>query len=96
MDADDRPLFGNYTLGFDYDVAKNQSLTANARFGARNFRRMQHLTTDLFENDLLTGSSVRDVNGRDLSPSIDVNVDYLHTFKPQQSGASLPNTAVTN
>ena len=84
MDADDRPLFGNYTLGFDYDVAKNQSLTANARFGARNFRRMQNLTIDQFENEVLTSSSVRDVNGRDLSPSVDVNVDYLHTFKPQQ------------
>ncbi len=84
MEANDRPLFGNYTLGFDYDIAKNQSLTANARFGVRNFRRMQHLTIDLFENELLTDHSVRGVNGRDLSPSVDVNVDYLRTFKPQQ------------
>ena len=82
--AKDRPLFANYTLGFDYDIAKNQALTASARFGARNFRRMQQLTIDLFENDLLTSSSARNVNGRDLSPSVDVNVDYLRTFKPQQ------------
>ncbi|MEO6039633.1 MAG: outer membrane beta-barrel family protein, partial [Saprospiraceae bacterium] len=82
--ANDRPLFGNYTLGIDYDLDSNQSLTAGARFGARNFRRMQRLETDLYENDVLSSSSVRDVNGRDLSPSVDVNLDYLHTFQPRQ------------
>ncbi len=35
----DTGLFGQYALGLDYDLAKNQSLTAGARFGVRNLNR---------------------------------------------------------
>ncbi|WP_128546390.1 TonB-dependent receptor domain-containing protein [Larkinella soli] len=83
-DAFDNGLFGQYTLGFDYDISKNQSLTASARYGIRNFRRDQDLMTQLYTNNLLSSTSLRDVNSKDLSNSVDVNVDYLHTFKPQQ------------
>lgn len=84
MDADDRPLFGSYTIGMDYDISEKQSLSAGARFGARNFKREQQLTTDLFEDGVLTSTSLRNVNGKDLSPSMDFNLDYLHTYKPRQ------------
>jgi len=83
-DAFDNGLFGQYTLGVDYDLAKNQSLTANVRYGIRNFKRDQTLNTNLFTNETLASSSVRDVDSKDLSNSVDVNVDYLHTYKPQQ------------
>ncbi|AUD00538.1 TonB-dependent receptor domain-containing protein [Spirosoma pollinicola] len=83
-DAFDHGMFGQYALGFDYDLAKNQSLTAGARFGIRNFNRDQHQTTTLFTDEITGSPSKRDVFSKDLSNSIDLTVDYLHTYKPQQ------------
>lgn len=82
--AFDKPLFGQYTLGFDYDLAKNQSLSANVRFGTRNFIQEQNQLTNTYINGLLSGVTNRDVNRKDLSNSVDVNLDYIRTFKPQQ------------
>lgn len=81
--AFDNGLFGQYSLGFDYDIAKNQSLTAGVRFGVRNLRRDQELTINQYQNDVFS-AAFRDVDNRDLSNNVDVNVDYLRTFKPQQ------------
>ena len=39
----DRGGFGNYNLSWDYDISKNQSLSASARFGARNFGNEQDI-----------------------------------------------------
>jgi outer membrane receptor protein involved in Fe transport len=83
-DAYDQPLHGRYNVGFDYDLAKNQSLTGGIRFGVRNFAREQNQTTSIFEDNNLLSTTNRFIDSRDLSNSIDVNVDYLHTFKPQQ------------
>lgn len=79
-------LFGQYNLGFDYDLAKNQSITAGVRYGVRNFTSQQDLMTRLFTNSATSPSSTsyRDVLAKNLSGTVDVNVDYLHTFKPQQ------------
>ncbi|WP_143092947.1 outer membrane beta-barrel family protein, partial [Arsenicibacter rosenii] len=82
--AFDKPLFGQYTLGFDYDLAKNQSLSANVRFGTRNFIQSQNQLTNSYMNGLLSNTTNRDVDRKDLSNSVDVNVDYIRTFKPQQ------------
>jgi len=82
--AFDRPIFGQYTLGFDYDLGKTQSLTANVRFGTRNFIQDQNQLTNTFFNGRTVGSTNRDVDRRDLSNSVDINVDYVRTFKPQQ------------
>jgi hypothetical protein len=82
--AFDNGLFGQYTLGFDYDISKNQSLAANARFGVRNFTRDQDQTTNLFRDASLYSTAFRDIQSKDLSNSIDLNVDYLRTFKPRQ------------
>ncbi len=82
--ANDNPLFGHYNLGMDYDIDKTQSLTGGIRYGLRNFSRKQDQTTNLFENNLPLSSSLRYINSHDLSNSVDVNVDYLKTFKPQQ------------
>ncbi len=75
-------MFGRYNLGFDYDLAKNQSLSAGLAFGTRNFGRDQLLyskSTGLFSNEIW-----RDVNSKDNSHSVDANIDYLRTFKPGQ------------
>ncbi len=78
--AFDRGMFGQYALGLDYDLAKNQSLTAGVRFGLRNMNRDQHQTTNLLIGDIPSLPSRRDVFSHDLSNSVDVNVDYVHTF----------------
>ncbi|CCH53176.1 TonB-dependent receptor [Fibrisoma limi BUZ 3] len=77
-------LFGQYNLGFDYDLAKNQSLTAGVRYGVRNFNSQQDLITQLFTDGTAGSSSKRNVDAKNLSGTLDMNVDYLHTFKPQQ------------
>jgi outer membrane receptor protein involved in Fe transport len=77
-------MFGSYSLGWDYDLSKNQSLSANVRYGARNQNNTQFLRTQRFENDLPKLPNYRDVTTKDLSGTWDLNVDYLRTFKPQQ------------
>lgn len=82
--AKDRGLFGQYSLGWDYDLGKNQALSAGVRYGTRNFIQKQNLTINQFENDLLNTTSFRKVDRKDLSGTVDLNIDYIKTFKPQQ------------
>ena len=82
--AKDRGLFGQYSLGWDYDLGKNQALSAGVRYGTRNFLQKQNLTIDQFTNQDPALTSQRKVNRKDLSGTVDVNVDYVRTFKPQQ------------
>ncbi len=79
-DGFDKGLFGQYALGLDYDIAKNQSLTGGIRFGVRNLSRDQHLATSLLTGNVVKAPLRRDVNSQDLSNSVDMNVDYLHTY----------------
>lgn len=83
-DASDNGLFGRYNLGFDYDLAKNQSLTASVAFGTRGFSRAQDFTINQFTNNVLNSTSYRNVDSRDASNSVDLNLDYIRTFKPSQ------------
>lgn len=82
--AKDRGLFGHYSLGWDYDLGKNQALSAGVRYGTRNFLQKQNLSIDQFTNLDPATTSQRKVNRKDLSGTVDVNVDYVRTFKPQQ------------
>ncbi|MBN8826616.1 MAG: TonB-dependent receptor [Spirosoma sp.] len=79
-DGFDTGLFGQYALGLDYDIAKNQSLTGGVRFGVRNLSRDQHLATSLLNGNIVRAPTRRDVNSQDLSNSVDMNIDYLHTY----------------
>nr|WP_295934446.1 TonB-dependent receptor [uncultured Dyadobacter sp.] len=83
-DGSSHGLFGNYNLGFDYDIAKNQSLTAGVKYGVRNFTNQQDLVTRLMKTGTTDTETSRNVDAKNLSGTVDVNVDYLHTFKPQQ------------
>ncbi|MVM37297.1 TonB-dependent receptor [Spirosoma sp. HMF3257] len=83
-DGTSKGLFGQYNLGFDYDLPKNQSLTAGVRYGVRNMISQQDLVTQLFTNGTPGSTSNRNVDTRNLSGTVDANIDYLHTFKPQQ------------
>jgi outer membrane receptor protein involved in Fe transport len=82
--AKDRGLFGQYSLGWDYDLGKNQALSAGLRYGTRNFIQKQNLTINQYQNDVLDAISQRKVDRKDLSGTVDFNIDYIRTFKPQQ------------
>lgn len=79
-------LFGNYTLGWDYDFNKKNSLAASVRFGARNHKNYQDgLFTQYFEDDIFTRSTLQDVVTKDISNTVDVNLTYTRLFdKPQK------------
>ncbi len=75
-------LFGNYQLGFDWDINKFNSITASSRFGLRNGNNWQDGLQQI-RNGVLT--SLRNTNSLDESANVDINVDYTHTFeKPQK------------
>lgn len=78
-------MFGSYQLGWDYDISKSSFLTASIRYGTRNQLSTQNITTlkTLGINPVTT--SYRDVDVKDLSGTVDANIDYTKTLKkPQQ------------
>ena len=79
-------IFGNYNLGWDYDINKKNSVAASIRYGLRNNNSFQDaLTSRIFENGNLLSSSLRDVNTKDLSATVDMNFTYTRLFeKPQR------------
>ncbi|MCW5909514.1 MAG: TonB-dependent receptor [Cyclobacteriaceae bacterium] len=81
-----RGLFGNYNLGWDYDINKKNSLAASVRFGLRNNQSFQdNLISQIYRNDALISNSLRDVNTNNLSNNVDMNFTYTRSFdKPQR------------
>ncbi|MBC8152163.1 MAG: TonB-dependent receptor [Bacteroidetes bacterium] len=82
-----RGVFGQYTLGWDYDISKTSAITASVRYGARNNYSFQDNLKTVTTRPLSSFSSenTRNVNVTDLSGTVDVNLDYTRTFaKPQQ------------
>lgn len=78
--------FGNYQLGWDYDINKKNFITASLRYGLRNGNTYQdHLLSQTFMNNSLANSNVRDVNVSDLSGTVDLSLNYTYSFdKPQR------------
>ncbi|MCE7067989.1 TonB-dependent receptor [Dyadobacter sp. CY326] len=84
-ESDNKMAFGSYNLGWDYEIDSKTSLSAGVRYGMRNMRNQQDLSTFNTQSDGTTRNSFRDVNTKDLSGTWDVNVDYIKTLaKPQQ------------
>jgi outer membrane receptor protein involved in Fe transport len=83
-------LFGNYNIGFDYDVNKFNSITGSVRLGARNGKNWQDgLLTETFLNDLLINSALREVSTLDNSGNVDLNLTYTKTFEKAQRELSV-------
>jgi outer membrane receptor protein involved in Fe transport len=100
QEADTRQnnIFGRYSFGWDYDINKNNFLSASVQYGLRNGRSFQDgLFTQRFRNDDLLGRSLRDVEVTDNSGTVDVNLNYTHTFaKPQQEFSILTQFSRNN
>jgi outer membrane receptor protein involved in Fe transport len=79
-------LFGNYQFGWDYDINANSSLTASIRYGARNGNVFQQ---NLLAQTFLPGAptpitNLRNVDTKDINGTVDANLTYTRTYKPQQ------------
>ncbi|TBH70846.1 TonB-dependent receptor domain-containing protein [Aquirufa nivalisilvae] len=79
-------LFGNYQIGFDWDINKHNSITASSRFGVRNGNSYQDNLSQI-RNGLVT--SLRNTNSSDLSGNVDLNIDYSHTYDTPQKEFSI-------
>ena len=79
-------LFGNYQLGWDWDINKTNSISASVRIGARNqYNYQDALLTQIIRNNFINSTNTRNVETIDNSNNVDANIDYTHTFKkPQQ------------
>ena len=77
-------LGGNLQSSWDYDIDKNNSLTASVRYGSRNGNNFQdHLFTQTFGATSYT--NLKDVQTIDRSGTVDASLNYTHTFsKPQR------------
>jgi ferric enterobactin receptor len=83
-DAQDFGLFGRYNIGFDYDIAKNQTLTGSLALGTRAFEREEGLLSNFYENGTFKNLSNRNVFSENSGNSYDYSLDYIRTFKPGQ------------
>mgnify|MGYP001161916262 CR=1 FL=1 len=85
-DTRNRGLFGNYNLGWDYDIDKKNTVAASVRFGVRNNTTYQDdLTTERYLNDVLTGSTLAANKNRGNFNNVDANISYTHYYdKPQK------------
>ena len=97
-DTRSRGLFGNYTLGWDYDINKYNSIVASARIGARNNTSYQDgFTTFVFDETNPGERTIQDVETENLNNSIDLNLTYTHTYeKPQRELSFLGNYSRNN
>ncbi len=85
-DTRNRGLFGNYNLGWDYDIDKKNSLAASVRFGVRNNTTFQDdLVTQRYFNDALVNSSLAGTENRGNFNNVDASFSYTHYYdKPQK------------
>lgn len=70
-------------LGFDYDFNDKNTLNAGVRFNQSEFRNQNELYSGYGANGLPLQEYNRDIDSRNSSKSVDVNMGYTHTFKPQ-------------
>ncbi|GAA4498833.1 outer membrane beta-barrel family protein [Hymenobacter ginsengisoli] len=91
-DTRQNQLFGRYTLGWDWDLDKRNSLAASLTYGTRNATTYQDgLATATTQPALArTTSSVRNVQITDESGTIDASLAYTHTYDvPQRELSAL-------
>jgi outer membrane receptor protein involved in Fe transport len=78
-----RGLFGNYNLGWDYDINKFNSLTASVRLGGHNGRSFQNdlFTQSVTEAGVFQNNSLNNTDVKNLSENVDASVTYTRSFE---------------
>jgi outer membrane receptor protein involved in Fe transport len=91
--------FGQYTLGWDYDIDKKNSLAASVKYGLRNNLNWQdNLTTSSLTDPTNPNfNKVANVNTVDNSGTTDASLTYTRSFdKPQREFSVLALYSVNN
>ncbi|ODS81977.1 MAG: TonB-dependent receptor [Cytophagaceae bacterium SCN 52-12] len=88
MEGKNKMLFGNVSMGLDYDLDENSYLAAGVRYGGRSFWNNQDMTI-MRTSGGVTENSFREVKTKDLSGTWDVNIDYFKTLKKPSEELSL-------
>lgn len=87
-------IFGQYTLGWDYDIDAKNSLAASVRYGIRNNLNWQDGLRTIRNG---VQNSLSDVNTKDNSGTNDLSMTYTRTFnKPQKELSVLALYSVNN
>ncbi|MDB5260912.1 MAG: TonB-dependent receptor [Adhaeribacter sp.] len=96
-DTENRGMFGRYTFGIDYDISKNNFISSSIQYGVRNGNNQQNNLTGIRIQNDQTFRSLRDVEVTDNSGTVDINLNYTHTFaKPQQEFSVLTQYSRNN
>ncbi len=79
-------IFGNYNLGWDYDINKKNTVAASVRFGLRNNTNFQDdLVTERYLNNNLTATTLANNESRNDFNNVDASLNYTHYYdKPQR------------
>jgi outer membrane receptor protein involved in Fe transport len=93
-DTRQQNIFGRYTLGWDYDINKFNSLQASVAYGTRSGRNYQDgLLRTSYAGAFATGTplstDLRDTYSKDLSGTVDASLNYTHSFEKPQHEISL-------
>jgi outer membrane receptor protein involved in Fe transport len=85
--------FGRYTLGWDYDIDKHNSLAASVAYGVRNSNSYQDLLTTVstLANNVPNPTlfPTRNVKTTDQSGTVDASLNYTHTYETPQREFSI-------
>ncbi len=97
-DTRNNMMFGRYSLGWDYDIDEKNYLNASVQYGLRNWHAYQDdLVSQLYQGSTPLSRTLRDVETTDNSGTVDVNLNYTHTFsKPQQEFSILTQFSRNN
>ncbi|MGI4822204.1 MAG: TonB-dependent receptor domain-containing protein [Janthinobacterium lividum] len=91
-DTRQNQLFGRYTLGWDYDLNKQNSLAASLTYGTRNATNYQDALATITQRPGITGppgTSLRNVKTTDDSGTVDASLTYTHTYEVEQRELSV-------
>ena len=80
-------LSGRYTLGWDYDIDKHNSLAASLSYGTRNATDYQDgllTTTSHLVSSGPPTTSLRNAKTADQSGTVDASLNYTHTYETER------------
>lgn len=96
-DTRNNMMFGRYSFGWDYDINEKNFINASVQYGLRNGHNFQDdLLSQRYQGGILQSRTLRDVEVTDNSGTVDVNLNYTHTFKPQQEFSILTQFSRNN
>jgi outer membrane receptor protein involved in Fe transport len=91
-------ISGNYNSGWDYDMDKNNFMSASFRYSVLNNHTDQdNLLTAFYEGAILDSTQLNQVQTTNRSGTVDLSLDYTHSFaRPRREFSLLALYSHTN